>query len=638
MIEAYAAGARALAVLASAHLIGITLFLLRARTPPNTKLREWEVRWRLTLPPAALLLLVALPAMLHAQACSVAGGFAGLDLALDLARNTAAGRLWCFRAGFAVLVLLASAAAARSVNRAAMIVSLLAAMATTAVGPLSGHAAGNENAAWLLPLHIAHLLALCAWLGALPAWIGLARTAARDPDPHTADYAADALRRFSRLAMVCMATIVISGVRIALAFVADAGDLLGTRYGLLLCAKLALLAGALVIADALRRKLLPQLDAAGLRAVCFEWGASKVRHEWLLALIILVLGATLAQTTPALHDEAHWWLPFRLSLEATWIDSNARIAVLLGLALSLFAVVLLALRARHDAGALRGFLVAQAIMGLAIVTWGLSVPAFPDTFARPPVPYLSLSIESGRSAFEANCTACHGPGGLGDGPLARTLRRPPANLSQPHTALHTPGDMYWWITHGMPSGPMPGFATVLDDEQRWDVVNFLRVFSQGFQARVLGPRIVKGRPWLGAPDFYYDAADGSGAQMKDLRGAQAALVVFTASDDPRSAARLETLRNQADPSFVLIAPQGEDVWQAYQFLTRTLADRGAPDRVGMPRRHVEFLVDRFGYVRARWIPTEDPAPWEAGSFDAHAQVAELSSEPQILPPPELHLH
>lgn len=638
MIEAYAAGARALAVLACAHLIGVSLFLLRAGAAPTDDARDWGRRWRRGLPYAALLLLAALLLMLHAQACAVAGRFAAPGLTLELARETAAGRWWCARTAVAFIVLLASVAAAAArgpvARRGALLAVLASAVLATGVAPLSGHAAGTQDARWLVPLHVVHLIALCAWLGALPAWVGLARTAGRTLDPLSRAYAWQALDGFSRLAGFCMALIVVSGLCLALAFIADQGDVLGTRYGLLLCAKLGLLTSVLWIANTLRRRLLPTLRHTAVPDVAYRQGAARVRREWGIALMILVLGAGLAQTPPAIHADPRWWLPFRLSLEATWPDPVSRIAIWLGAASLAFGAVFV-LRSSRSRG-LRSGMAALALAGVAILGWGLSVTAYPDTYRRPPVPYLTLSIDQGRRAFAAHCTACHGPGGLGDGPLATSTRKPPANLSEPHTALHTPGDLYWWITHGMPKGPMPGFAGVLDDEQRWDLVNFLHTFALGYQARVLGPQIIPSKPWLGAPDFYYERADGS-AQLKDLRGQRAALLVFTAPGETRSRARLHWLKQQPEAGFDVIVPQTQDVWQAYQFLTRTLTDRGAADRLGMPTRHVEFLVDRFGYIRARWIPADDATPWASG-FSVRDQVARLAQEPRILAPPDLHLH
>ena len=39
-------------------------------------------------------------------------------------------------------------------------------------------------------------------------------------------------------------------------------------------------------------------------------------------------------------------------------------------------------------------------------------------------------IDSGRALFATYCASCHGPNGLGDGPVASQLRTRPSNLTQ----------------------------------------------------------------------------------------------------------------------------------------------------------------------------------------------------------------
>jgi hypothetical protein len=45
---------------------------------------------------------------------------------------------------------------------------------------------------------------------------------------------------------------------------------------------------------------------------------------------------------------------------------------------------------------------------------------------------------------------------------------------------------------------------------------------------------------------------------------------------------------------------GADVAAAYSLLARTLADPGSRQILAPPVIHAEFLIDRFGYLRARW--------------------------------------
>src|SRR5690606_31504869 len=123
-----------------------------------------------------------------------------------------------------------------------------------------------------------------------------------------------------------------------------------------------------------------------------------------------------------------------------------------------------------------------------------------------------------------HCAACHGVAGYGDGPTAPWMRPPPADLTARHTADHTAGDIFWWLTHGKPGTAMPGFATQLSEEDRWDLINVVRALSAAEQARVLGPRIGDNL-WLAAPDFTYTTALGDVGTLKDHRGREQVLLV-----------------------------------------------------------------------------------------------------------------
>jgi mono/diheme cytochrome c family protein len=92
---------------------------------------------------------------------------------------------------------------------------------------------------------------------------------------------------------------------------------------------------------------------------------------------------------------------------------------------------------------------------------------------RNPVPPTEASLAQGRQIYQQNCMVCHGVGGRGDGPAARTLRPPPADLAQ-HVAAHTEGELWWWITNGVAGTPMPAWRTVLSDVERWHVLNYIK--------------------------------------------------------------------------------------------------------------------------------------------------------------------
>jgi putative copper resistance protein D len=71
-----------------------------------------------------------------------------------------------------------------------------------------------------------------------------------------------------------------------------------------------------------------------------------------------------------------------------------------------------------------------------------------------------------------NCIQCHGETGRGDGPLAASLPIPPANLYD-HIPFHPDQFFFGVISVGL-SGVMPAFEDVISEDDRWNILNFLR--------------------------------------------------------------------------------------------------------------------------------------------------------------------
>jgi len=88
------------------------------------------------------------------------------------------------------------------------------------------------------------------------------------------------------------------------------------------------------------------------------------------------------------------------------------------------------------------------------------------------------SISSGAAIFSQSCAVCHGEIGKGDGPGAVGLNPKPADLHADHVQGNSDGAMFWIISHGREGTVMPAWNTILSEEQRWDVVNFLRTFRE----------------------------------------------------------------------------------------------------------------------------------------------------------------
>jgi copper transport protein len=110
------------------------------------------------------------------------------------------------------------------------------------------------------------------------------------------------------------------------------------------------------------------------------------------------------------------------------------------------------------------------IVAVVLLT-GLHVE--PGRTLANPVERNAESVERGSTLFAANCASCHGETGAGDGPLADSLPAPPANFTV-HVPFHPDGVLFAWITDGIRGTGMPAWSPQLSDQERWDMVNFLR--------------------------------------------------------------------------------------------------------------------------------------------------------------------
>ncbi len=117
---------------------------------------------------------------------------------------------------------------------------------------------------------------------------------------------------------------------------------------------------------------------------------------------------------------------------------------------------------------------AGGVLGLivaVVLLTGLHVE--PGRTLANPVALTEESVERGSALFAANCISCHGETGAGDGPLADSLPAPPANFTV-HVPFHPDGVLFAWISDGIRGTGMPAWSPQLSDQERWDLVNFLR--------------------------------------------------------------------------------------------------------------------------------------------------------------------
>ena len=96
-----------------------------------------------------------------------------------------------------------------------------------------------------------------------------------------------------------------------------------------------------------------------------------------------------------------------------------------------------------------------------------------------PIPADEESLKRGAALYAVNCASCHGNGGMGDGPAGTALDPAPASVA--HTSQMMADDyLFWRISEGGISfgTSMPAW-TILDEQARWDMVNYMRALGSG---------------------------------------------------------------------------------------------------------------------------------------------------------------
>ncbi|WP_342346925.1 cytochrome c [uncultured Nitrospira sp.] len=98
-------------------------------------------------------------------------------------------------------------------------------------------------------------------------------------------------------------------------------------------------------------------------------------------------------------------------------------------------------------------------------------------------PILALSQEvpgnpqNGKVLFEKHCANCHGVKGAGDGPDTQFLLVQPANFHSLESRSKTDWELMNVITYGAVFSPMHGWSERLTEDERWDVLRYIRFLA-----------------------------------------------------------------------------------------------------------------------------------------------------------------
>jgi putative copper resistance protein D len=207
---------------------------------------------------------------------AVAAGMSGSSLGDALHRDTLStvlfqtrfGAVCLWRAGFLVLLIFTVPIRPWTLRRRLSLVDIAAGLLAAALFvsiAWTGHAASSGGSAqpWNLVADALHLLAASIWPAGLFPFALFLSFAGRDPmAPHLVPVMKTTLR-FSAVSFVTVFVLAATGTLNAFFLVGSFTALVTTNYGQVLCLKLLLFAGMLVIAAWNRWRLLPRLFDSG---------------------------------------------------------------------------------------------------------------------------------------------------------------------------------------------------------------------------------------------------------------------------------------------------------------------------------------------------------------------------------------
>jgi putative copper export protein/mono/diheme cytochrome c family protein len=448
------------------------------------------------------------------------------------------------------------------------------AVASGAAEAWLGHAGASDTVT--LPVSvIIHVTTAGAWLGGLiPLFLLIRDLPGRG--------ARVATMRFASLGWFYVAAMAATAFVQAWLLIGSLPGLIGTGYGQVALLKLALFIVLLGLAALNRYRLSLKVSSRPspfLTSILIETG---------VGLCAVLAAAQLSEMWPATHEQPNWpfaWQPTLAPLADPDLGSEARLAI------GLLAAALLAIIVAVAWRRLRWVAVAAAC-GCLVFAWPhldlFAVTAYPTSFYHSPTGFAAHSIARGEALFGPNCAACHGAGGRGDGPLAKTLPIPPADLTADHIWEHPDGELFWWLTHGIenPEGglAMPGFPQLSDDD-RWALIDFVHANAAGAEMDAIGhwPFPVQ------APGLTASCADGGTVTDADLRGRSWRIV----AGDRAPPSPMPTVLLTRHPVPAACVASDPAAWLAASVVSGVATEAFAG---------TQLLVDASGWLRDRALP------------------------------------
>jgi putative copper resistance protein D len=346
--------------------------------------------------------------------------------------------------------------------------------------------------------------------------------------------------------------------------------------------------------------------------------------------VVLIVGALGIVIRP--HQPAVWPFDHTLSFDPVEESAWMQLAVAVSGAVACIAAITLLAGALGRPPRIRITAMAGVVIPAVVLVSLLAVPAGPTTYQASPVPYAAEAVTTGSALYAANCSICH----VHDASDVSAVGLSPPDLRlnlNERVPERREGELFWSIAEGIPGTLMPGFGGQLSEVEIWSLVQFLDAQAAAQNALALSDGLKPSRP-VPAPDFTYEFAGRPQESLRQLRGSRVALLVFYTM--PSSLARLRELaalesdytaagaaviamEMPASPASTspdlggsgesLLAFVSPAVASTYLMFARLDENAGG----GAPT-HVEYLVDRFGYIRVRRIGVPEANSSDSGEM------------------------
>ena len=154
------------------------------------------------------------------------------------------------------------------------------------------------------------------------------------------------------------------------------------------------------------------------------------------------------------------------------------------------------------------------------------------------------ALAPGKAIYASQCSGCHGAAGDGQGMLTLSWLPRPRNFvrgsfryrSTPSGSPPTDADLFRTVSKGLAGSGMPAFEAILSEQERWDVVAYIKQFSPRFASgsepsptpvsappQVTEQRIARGASIYvdsGCPSCHGAEGRGDGRSGQDLKTAE----------------------------------------------------------------------------------------------------------------------